>query len=491
MLEFAEVQSLSYSFKNICRIDYLTPFRDLTKLQLDNNIISKIEGLDHLVHLTWLDLSFNNITKIEGLDALTKLEDLSLHNNAIETLEGMDAFRDVLVSLSIGNNKLETLEGLMYLRTLPKLRLVNLAGNPVCEEEDYKPYVLSHVRGLKYLDHRIVRDEAVAAAREQYADEMTEIETREEEATHAAKRAEELAARDAAHDEANILGVVDLFRKMLDEDPEYARLRRVPTETDHPLVDGVEAFEEKYVVHMEEFKHHMTQQLEKKRAEEAEWRGVLDGAMGELDEEARNLVIAFDKEKKRAFRAAADMSDAEFDETRARLTARNDELKEELMRVENRVLDVVGDLIFEFDRNYSDITDKNKSLIANFFVEVRGLEDLYYSRVMEASGTLLEKFGGGELDDPEKCTDEARALLGDKDAFLNACQAHHDFHVNVIDALEDKLSTGEKRRLDKLIGELRAWERMRNRERVTEIAATWRRHAGAIEAEFGDGEEDA
>ena len=45
--------------------------------------------------------------------------------------------------------------------------------------------------------------------------------------------------------------------------------------------------------------------------------------------------------------------------------------------------------------------------------------------------------------------------------------------------------------MDKLIGELRAWERTRNRERVTEITATWRRHAEAIEAEFGDGEEDA
>ena len=408
MLEFAEVQSLSYSFKNICRIDYLTPFRDLTKLQLDNNIISKIEGLDHLVHLTWLDLSFNNITKIEGLDALTKLEDLSLHNNAIETLEGMGAFLDVLVSLSIGNNKLETLEGLMYLRTLPKLRLVNLAGNPVCEEEDYKPYVLSHVRGLKYLDHRIVRDEAVAAAREQYADEMTEIETREEEATHAAKRVWKLAARDAAHDEANILGVADLFRKMLDEDPEYARLRRVPTETDHPLVDGVDAFEEKYVVHMEEFKHHMTQQLEKKRAEEAEWRAVLDGAMGELDEEARNLVIAFDKEKKRAFRAAADMSDAEFDETRARLTARNDELKEEpgaLPKTESSTPATSSSSSIAITRHHG----QEQVLIANFR-EVRARGSVLLA-VMEASGTRGRSSGRGARR-PEKCTDEARLCWG-------------------------------------------------------------------------------
>jgi Leucine-rich repeat (LRR) protein len=43
----------------------------LTKLQLDNNIITKIKGLNTLKHLKWLDLSFNLIEKIEGLEACT------------------------------------------------------------------------------------------------------------------------------------------------------------------------------------------------------------------------------------------------------------------------------------------------------------------------------------------------------------------------------------------------------------------------------------
>ena len=45
----------------------------LQKLQLDNNIITKIKGLVTLVNLTWLDLSFNLIEKMEGMDKLTKL----------------------------------------------------------------------------------------------------------------------------------------------------------------------------------------------------------------------------------------------------------------------------------------------------------------------------------------------------------------------------------------------------------------------------------
>jgi hypothetical protein len=53
----------------------------LEKLQLDNNIIQKIENLDHLVNLHWLDLSFNLVKEIEGLDKLVNLKDLSLFNN--------------------------------------------------------------------------------------------------------------------------------------------------------------------------------------------------------------------------------------------------------------------------------------------------------------------------------------------------------------------------------------------------------------------------
>ena len=180
-MAFSEATSLSFSYKNLCKIDYLTPFEALTKLQLDNNIITEIKNLAHLTNLRALDLSFNNLAKIEGLETLTKLKDLSLYNNQIAKLEGMDALCGTLESFSVGNNALERLDEVMYLRRFEKLRIINLAGNPMCDEEDYVPYVLSHLPDLKYLDHRLARSEAKAMAREQYADEMSEIETREEE----------------------------------------------------------------------------------------------------------------------------------------------------------------------------------------------------------------------------------------------------------------------------------------------------------------------
>jgi len=45
---YEEVHSLRLDFKNILRIENLWQFDNLTKLQLDNNVIEKIEGLDSL-----------------------------------------------------------------------------------------------------------------------------------------------------------------------------------------------------------------------------------------------------------------------------------------------------------------------------------------------------------------------------------------------------------------------------------------------------------
>ena len=56
----------------------------------------------------------------------------------------------------------------MYLRQFKKLRLVNLAGNPIAASPDYRSYVLSHVKDLTYLDYRRVNAADVAAAVEQH-----------------------------------------------------------------------------------------------------------------------------------------------------------------------------------------------------------------------------------------------------------------------------------------------------------------------------------
>lgn len=93
---------------DILKVDNLTIYANITKLQLDNNIIEKIEKISFLVNLQWLgiiylkvDLSFNNISQIEGLEGLKNLTDLTLFNNRITKIENMDDLVNLQV-FSIG-----------------------------------------------------------------------------------------------------------------------------------------------------------------------------------------------------------------------------------------------------------------------------------------------------------------------------------------------------------------------------------------------------
>ena len=67
-----------------------------------------------------------------------------------------------------GRNNISSFDNVMYLRQFKKLRLVNLAGNPIAAASDYRSYVLSHIKDLTYLDYRRVNAADVAAAMEQH-----------------------------------------------------------------------------------------------------------------------------------------------------------------------------------------------------------------------------------------------------------------------------------------------------------------------------------
>ncbi len=67
-----------------------------------------------------------------------------------------------------GRNNISSFDNVMYLRQFKKLRLVNLAGNPIAASPDYRSYVLSHIKDLTYLDYRRVIAADVASAIEQH-----------------------------------------------------------------------------------------------------------------------------------------------------------------------------------------------------------------------------------------------------------------------------------------------------------------------------------
>lgn len=140
-------------------IDNLQGMEKLQKLQLDNNIITKIEGLGNLVNLTWLDLSFNMITVIEGLDKCTKLTDLTLFQNRITKLSGLEYLSELQV-LSVGSNQLASLEdSIDYLRKLKNnLQVLRISNNAFQKQRntEYKKYTIARLKNLKYIDYELI-----------------------------------------------------------------------------------------------------------------------------------------------------------------------------------------------------------------------------------------------------------------------------------------------------------------------------------------------
>ena len=63
---------LSLSYQNILKIQNLDGLIRLEKLQLDNNLIERIENLDHLVNLKWLGSSLSRfILQLHSADFRT------------------------------------------------------------------------------------------------------------------------------------------------------------------------------------------------------------------------------------------------------------------------------------------------------------------------------------------------------------------------------------------------------------------------------------
>ena len=146
----------------------------MEELCLENNRITSLYGLlaISLKHLKKLDVSHNELNSLSGIDALQDLVQLSVESNLISSLVGLHQLGS-LMELYMGNNNIAKISEIDNLRMLPKLIIVDLAGNPVCNDSCYRLYALYCVRRLKVLDGASITAEESAAAKEKYSGRLT------------------------------------------------------------------------------------------------------------------------------------------------------------------------------------------------------------------------------------------------------------------------------------------------------------------------------
>ncbi|XP_018562369.1 protein tilB homolog [Anoplophora glabripennis] len=129
------LEELSLHQEDVEKIEHLNNWcKDLQILYLQANLISRIENLNKLKKLQYLNLAVNNIETIENLERCESLEKLDLTLNFIGDLESV---------ASLKNN--------VHLKDL------YLTGNPCCDFEGYRDYVIAQLPQLQNLDLKEIK----------------------------------------------------------------------------------------------------------------------------------------------------------------------------------------------------------------------------------------------------------------------------------------------------------------------------------------------
>ncbi|MFP4499512.1 MAG: leucine-rich repeat domain-containing protein [Candidatus Hydrogenedentota bacterium] len=84
--DLLKITELHATDLNIRRLDGMEHMRNLTTLNLKNNVIQSITPLTNLTNLRFLDLGFNEISNLEPLAGLFLLDELYLDGNEIFNL---------------------------------------------------------------------------------------------------------------------------------------------------------------------------------------------------------------------------------------------------------------------------------------------------------------------------------------------------------------------------------------------------------------------
>eukprot|EP00064_Thunnus_orientalis_P002945 superscaffoldBa00000232_g2953 len=381
-----------------------------------------------------LDLSFNNIEKIEGLESLRKLEVLNLSNNKIPVIENMDTL-EKLTFFCFSNNLVGQLDNVLYLRTFKNLFTLNLLGNPVSEEDDYKLFIAAYFPNLNCLDYRYLNEKTKKEALIKYHYDLEKMKRDGLQMQQAAEAKQRQEAELQLHHDAFVefLDGSYLFKDMFKDDPEADKLHYLP-----------ELFEIGLAEH---------------KRREAEVNSFFSGhskAVPHYQLRASQILANFEQKHKERIEELQHLSEPEL--LKVKVTQCNDEIDllcNNLMELDFQLVSQLEDIIKKLDTNISDM------------VVIFNLEDDYNEKVREIAVATLEKVAKDKLE--EDMPDDVRMLFTDKDTVMDALATGHDNHLLKINDRETQLVTRINTWKVTLIKGIQDTELKRSRMRISGI----------------------
>lgn len=457
-LEFSEVQELDLISRHISKIMRLWEFTSLKTLNLNNNSIKKIEGLSRLTNLISLNLSFNNIEKLEGLESLEKLEELNLSDNRISVLENMDSL-EKLVAFNIANNHLKQLDQVMYLRMFKKLSTLNLSGNPLSEQDDYKFFITAFFPKLKYLDYRYLNMDIKKEAGAKYHIQLQQLHLQELEET---KKAEALKAKQEEqqlHADAfvELLNGSSLFEQMFKDDPQANQLQSVPE-----IAAQLKTFKQKITERCVQLFETGLAEHKQRQAEVNSFNTSYNKTTADTRQREAQLIEEFQHH----FQGMKKESDPSSQTLKA-CTDELNQLQKSLLTEELKLIREIEMMTKKLDTVITEMVATFSETAQEIFAQCRELEDHNDAKVQEIATTILENVAKHHR--VEDLSEDVKMLFLDKDVVMNALKTAHENHLVTLRDRESQLTARANAWKTRLIKKLEEKELLRNMMALSHI----------------------
>jgi len=139
--------------------------KNCTELHMASKRIQVIAGFEPFVNLEVLWLNGNRLHFLEDLDTNVRVRELYAHDNQLRTLAGSISKFKFLNVLHVSGNRLHGLHATLdVLCGFQYLHHLELFGNPLSEETDYRLHVLKRLPWLEVFDRHAVTEEELQRA---------------------------------------------------------------------------------------------------------------------------------------------------------------------------------------------------------------------------------------------------------------------------------------------------------------------------------------
>ena len=171
--------------------------------------------------------------------------------------------------------------------------MLTLSGNPICKVPEYKMIVLAYVDTIKYLDYALVDPAERAVAKEQYHDELLDVEEKESVITEKATRDSALDKYLKELDKACILFAHTIFDDLFAEDKDLERTKQMPG-----IKEQIEGFYSSFKALNEDFIKDGMDRYAKKLTEVHEFEKAVKEVRSKDEHESVQLISSYKESQK-------------------------------------------------------------------------------------------------------------------------------------------------------------------------------------------------